>query len=384
MRKFTYHNPGKMLFGEGAIKRTAKEAAALGGSRALLITDEALAESPMVEAVKAALGDLLAATFSGVIPDTGLEVIEEAARLGFEKEVDLVVSVGGGSSIDTAKSAAAMLGAGPEGGSIRDMVGYGKLPRAPLPHIAIPTTAGTGSECTSMALVKDRQKHEKLLVMDPRLIPAVAILDPALTVSLPKGLTASTGMDAMTHAAEAIMSRNAIPPTDALAVHAISVIAEYLPRAVDKGDDLEARSMTLIAAAEAGQAFTNAYVGVVHAMAHALGGIAGVPHGLANGILLPAGMEYNALAVPERVALIGKAMGMELSGDPKKDAMSAAKAMREFARSVGIPDRLKHAGVEPSCLADAAILAMADSSMLSNPRKPEEPGEIEELLKNCL
>lgn len=383
MRSFTFHSPTRLVFGKGAAtKKLSKELSALGAKRALVVTDETIAGSEMVEGVRAALGDRVAATFTGVVPDTGIEIIDKAVGMAREAGADSVVSVGGGSSIDTAKSVAAVLGMGAD--TVAGLIGFFKLDKAPVPHIAVPTTAGTGSECTSMAVIKDREQGKKLLLLDYKLIPPVGILDPLLSVSMPRGVTAATGMDAMTHAAEAIMSASAMPPSDALALHAISLICEHLPVAVDKGDDLEARGMMLIASAEAGQAFLNAYVGVVHAMAHALGGIVGVPHGLANGILLAVGMEYNAEAVPERVAMIGRAMGVEMTGDAAEDAQAGVRAMREFSSKVGIPSRLKNAGVDPGCLADVARLAFEDPALTTNPRKPEGPDDLEALFKTCM
>jgi alcohol dehydrogenase len=329
----------------------------------------------MLENVRDALGDGLAVQFTGVVPDTGIDIIDEAANLARESGADSVVSVGGGSSIDTAKAVAAMLGT--EAGSVRNVIGFSKLKQKPAPHVAIPTTAGTGSESTCMAVIKDREAGKKL-------IPDAGILDPLLSVTMPRGVTASTGMDAMTHAAESIMSKRATPPTDALALHAVSLITKHLPRAVENGDDLEARGMMLVASNLAGQAFQNALVGVVHAMAHALGGIVGVPHGLANGILLWVGMEYNAGAAPDRVAMIGKAMGMVMSGDAGRDAALSVEGVKLFSKKIGIPERLRNAGVDDSCLAEVAALALDDPALSTNPRKPEEPAEIEALFKKCM
>jgi len=382
MKPFKFHNPGRLVFGQGAIKNIANELNTLSAKRPILVTDEGLAPTPIVASVKDALSKVLAAEFTGVVPDTGIEIIDQAVKVAREAGADSVVSVGGGSSMDTAKGIAAMLTS--EADSIKDLVGFFKLKQLPAPHLAVPTTEGTGSECTSMAVVKDRAEGKKLLIIDPRLIPQVGILDPELTTSMPKEVTAGTGMDAMTHAAESVMSTSAMPPADALALHAISLIVEYLPRAIDKGDDIEARGMMLIASAEAGQAFQNAYVGIVHAMAHALGGIFGVPHGKGNGMLLWLGMEYNAATVPEKVAMIGKAMGKTMTGKGEEDAGSAIDAMREFAKTVGMPEKIADAGVDTSRLADAAALALADPALATNPRKPESAKELEEIYKRLV
>ncbi len=264
---------------------------------------------------------------------------------------------------------------------VSEVIGFHKLKRQPPPHLAIPTTAGTGSENTSMAVIKNSAEKKKVILMDDKLIPAAGFLDPTMTVSMPGHVTAATGMDAMTHAAEAIMSINANPPTDALALHSVTMISQSLPAAVANGEDLSARSMMLVASTQAGQAFQNALVGVVHAMAHALGGIAGVPHGLANGILLAAGMEYNIRKAAERVAGVGAAMGAPQSGDPERDARAAVAAMREFAASVGMPERLRDADVPEDKLVDIANLASSDPAMMTNPVQPEHAEEILNILR---
>jgi len=382
MRSFIFHNPGRLVFGKGAVeKRLARELSDLGGSRAFVVSDKALSKSEMIERVKAALGDKLVGFFSGVEPDPGIEIIDRAAAEARAVEADCVVSVGGGSSIDTGKAVAALVASGTA--SVRELIGFAKLSRRPALHLALPTTAGTGSECTSMSVLKDREAGKKVLILDPRLVPDLGLLDPTLTLGLPPRLTAATGMDAMTHAAEAIMSIKAMPPADALALHAVSAITEHLPRVIEDGADLEARGMMLIAAAEAGQAFTNAYVGVVHALAHALGGMFGVPHGEANAMLLWVGMEFNASVVPERVALIGKAMGIEPSGDAARDADRAVAAMREFTVKTGLPLKLGDYGVDQERLSELSALALSDTSLGTSPRKPESAKELEELYRKC-
>lgn len=382
MRAFSFHNPGKLVFGKKASRNAGAELLALGARRPLLVTDEALIKTEIVETVKKPLEAALAGVFSDVAPDTGFEIIAAAVAMARKVGADSVISVGGGSSIDTGKAVAAVLGTGVE--SVKELIGFYKLTKRPAPHLAIPTTAGTGSEVTSMAVIKDRAAGRKLLLLDPKLIPEVGILDPLLTLGLPPAITAATGMDALTHAAEALMSRNAQPPTDALALHALALIAQNLPQAALHGDDVEARSFMLVASAEAGMAFQNAYVGVVHAMAHALGGIFGVPHGLANGLLLWAGAEYNAKEVPARVAMIGKAMGIKESGTPEEDAARTVEMLREFTKKIGLPSKLTDVGVDPSRLSEVAALALADAAFLSNLRKTEDPGEIEAILRKCL
>lgn len=380
--RFVFHNPGKLVFGAGAVKNVTKELTALGAKRAMVVTDESLAGSPLVAAVKSALGAQLAGVFDRVVPDSGVDLVNAGAARARELNADAVVSVGGGSSIDTAKAIAVLMKKGAS--DIRPFLGYFKVKEPTARHLAIPTTAGTGSECTSMALLKDQEKQVKVLMLDNHLIPAVGILDPELLLGLPPLLTAATGMDAMTHAVEAMISTNHMPPADALAAHAIGLLLEYLPRAVQNGSDLTARAMTLIASAEAGQAFQNAYVGVVHALAHALGGMFGVPHGIANAMFLAEGMAYNLPAAEPRLAAVARAMGIPPSPDPRHDGEAAISRMREFHRALGLPQRLSELKVDPARLEDCAKSALADPSLSTNPRRPSGHLELLQIYRDRL
>jgi alcohol dehydrogenase len=372
--RFTFQNPGKLVFSAGAVKKVGDELKALGVSRPLLVTDEAIAGSAMVASVKAALGSSLAGVFDRVIPDSGVEVVNQGAALARELKADSVVSVGGGSSMDTAKGVAVLLKKNIK--DVRQVIGFFKVKESPVPHIAIPTTAGTGSEVTSMAVIKDWEKNVKSIIVDNAIIPPVGILDPELLLGLPPLLTASTGMDAMTHAVEAMISTNHMPPADALATHAIGLLLEFLPQAVTNGSDLEARSMTLIASAEAGQAFQNAYVGVVHALAHALGGMFGVPHGMANAMFLAEGMAYNLELAAPRLAAVAQAMGIASSNNDQKDGKAAIAKMQEFSQSLGLPQKLSEVKVDPGRLEDCAKLALADAALSTNPRRPSGHQEL--------
>jgi len=287
---FIYYNPTKIIFGEGSIKEIGIEAEALGGTRAVVVTDRGVVEAGLAGEVEEALGRKYVGTFDGAVQDSGFHIVNEGAKFAREAGADTIVSVGGGSSIDTAKGISILL---KEGGQMQDYSGFQLLSRPQTPHIAVPTTAGTGSEVTYAAVVKDWENNEKILFCDNHIIPRVAILDPLLTAGLPPPLTASTGIDALTHAIEALHALQAEPIADAMALQAIRLIAAYLPRCVANGDDLFARGQQQIAALMAGVAFSNAQLGLVHAMAHSLGALFNVPHGLANSLLLPHVMLYN-------------------------------------------------------------------------------------------
>lgn len=267
---------------------------------------------------------------------------------------------------------------------MQDYSGFQLLSRPQTPHIAVPTTAGTGSEVTYAAVVKDWENNEKILFCDNHIIPRVAILDPLLTAGLPPPLTASTGIDALTHAIEALHALQAEPIADAMALQAIRLITAYLPRCVANGDDLFARGQQQIAALMAGVAFSNAQLGLVHAMAHSLGALFNVPHGLANSLLLPHVMLYNLESCAERYLLVAEAMGLATAGlDEEGAARLAVNAVQELTRKIGLPQRLREAGVPEEGLAEAAELSLSDGSIIYNPRPVFEADEVLALFREA-
>jgi alcohol dehydrogenase len=382
MKTFTFHNPGKIICGNGYAKTAGLELAALKATRALLITDPWMGASETAAKVQKNLGQFLGPVFAEVEQDSSIALVDRALALAHREGADAVVSLGGGSVIDTGKAVAAGIGAGVE--SIRGLMGYYTLKKKPAPHVTIPTTAGTGSECTSMALIRDREARKKIVLVDTKLFADVGILDPVVTLSLPPALTAATGMDAFCHAAESLMSENANPLTDGICVHSLGLIHQTLPHVIERGDDLEARAKMLVASCAGGLVIQNAFVGIVHAMAHSLGGLYGVPHGVANGMLLWVGMEYNSKTVPKKVAAIGRALGVEKGLDPFEDAAWAVEAVRAFAKKVGIPERLTDIGVTSVQLAELAAATLSEGSLVSNPRKPQGADEIIELFEKIL
>ncbi len=378
---FVHYNPTRLIFGENSVKDVGIELENLGANRALVVTDKGVVEAGLAEIVEKALGKRHAGTFDGCVQDSGVELVEEAAAYAREMGADALVSVGGGSTIDTAKGMSILL---KEGGSLMDYCGMQVLSRPQTPHIAIPTTAGTGSEVTYAAVIKDRESSTKMLFCDYHIIPNVAILDPLMTAGLPPQLTATTGMDALTHAVEAIHALQRQPVADAMALHAIRLIMEYLPRCVEQGDDLVARGQQQIAATMAGIAFGNAQVGLVHAMAHSVGALFKVPHGLANSILLPHVMLFNLDECPERYAMVAAAMGLDTRGlDNMEAGEAAAKAVWELTRRMGVPQRLRDAGVPEDGLEEAAELSLSDGSIVYNPKFIMEAEEVLELFRQA-
>jgi aldehyde dehydrogenase (NAD+) len=364
---FIFMNTTRVVFGPGSSRDVKEEVRALGCARALVVTDSVLAKTTDVPArIEKALGDAFAGTYSDVVPDSGVHLVDAGAAFGRERGADCIVSVGGGSAIDTAKGIAIVL---KEGGSLRDYEGFQVLQRRQTPHVAIPTTAGTGSEVTYVAVIKDHEAHQKLLFGDYNIIPNTALLDPELTVGLPKGLTAATGMDAMSHAVESIHSQQNEPIADGLALHAIRLIREFLPRAVDDGTDLVARGQMLIASNMAGTAFSNAQVGLVHAIAHTVGARHGIHHGLANSILMPHVVRFNAGEVAAAYRPVAEALGVAVAGlSDEACAEAAAARLSELAARTGLPLTLSSQKVPESALEELAEATLADASIIYNGR----------------
>jgi alcohol dehydrogenase len=309
-----------------------------------------------------------------VEPDSGLHIVNQGAKLGKELAADCLVSVGGGSAIDTAKGMAILL---KEGGKLQDYAGFQVLTRPQTPHIVIPTTAGTGSEVTYVAVVKDHDQGRKLLFGDYNILPNVAILDPKMTEGLPPGLTAATGMDAMCHAIEAIHSLQREPVADGMALHAIRLIKEFLPRAVKDGRDMTARGQMLIAANMAGAAFSNAQVGMVHALAHTVGARFKVHHGLANSILLPPCLRYNADACGDVYLNILSAMGINIERVSQDEAgYVLADTITDFTKKLGLPQRLREAGVPQEGLMECSEIALSDGAIVYNPKFISDSAEV--------
>ena len=362
---FNYFGPTKVVFGTGSIAELPMEIASLG-KKAFLVTDQGIKETGLTDQVTARMGDLWAGVYSDVPQDSGMEVVDKGAEAALAAGADVIVSLGGGSVIDTAKGMCIVM---KEGGSFRDFQGMQMLTRPQIPHIVVPTTAGTGSEVTSGAVVMDQVQGQKVIIFEYFNTPRVAVLDPRMTEKLPPPLTATTGMDAMTHAVESYVSQQRNPISDAAALHAIKLITAYLPVCVANGSDLAARGQMQVAALLAGWAFSNAMVGLVHAMAHSLGAVCGIAHGLANGLLLPHVMKYNLEEVPELLADIAGAMGADIAGmDSLNAGKTAVDEMQRLSKKIGLSQRLRDLGVEVDTLKECSELSMSDGSIIYNPK----------------
>jgi len=380
---YTFYNPKVALMGAGCVKDVGVQAKQTGGKKALIVCGvskhgEALAKD-VAKILKGS--NVESAIYAGAEPNPTDVNVHDGVEIYRKEKCDMIVAVGGGSPMDCAKGIGILAS---NGGKIKDYEGAGHDLKPLPPMITINTTAGTASEMTSFAVITDTSRHIKMALVDWRLTADVAVNDPELMVSMPPGLTAATGMDALTHAVEAYVSTIATPVTDAAAIKAIELIAGYLPKAVANGKDIEAREMMAYAEYLAGIAFNNASLGYVHAMAHQLGGFYNLPHGVCNAILLPHVEAYNKEIVPERFVPIARAMGVDITGmDTRKAAGAAIEAIKKLSAEVGIPSGLKEIGAKEEDLPELAKNALQDVCGLTNP-KQAKIDEIISIYKNAM
>ena len=380
---YTYYNPKVALMGAGCVKEIGNQAKQLGGTKALIVCGVSNHGKKLAENIAALLNEsgVKSAVFAGAEPNPTDTSVHAGAEMYAQKSCDMIVAVGGGSPMDCAKGIGILA---TNGGKISDYEGTGHnlLPLPPM--ITVNTTAGTASEMTSFSIITDTGRHIKMALVDWRLTPDVAINDPELMVSMPPSLTAATGMDALTHAVEAFVSTIATPVTDAAALKAIELVAAYLPRAVEEGNDMEAREMMAYAEYLAGIAFNNAGLGYVHAMAHQLGGFYNLPHGVCNAILLPYVESFNKEAVPKRFAIIGHAMGLDVSEMSTEEAAEASiDAIKKLAVAIGIPSGLAEIGAKEEDFPVLAENAMKDVCALTNLREAN-PDEIIAIYRSAM
>jgi len=376
---FTWANRPRILYKAGVREELGFEMGKLGGTKAVLYTDKGLVQAGVaqmiIEAIKASSLELVG-VYDKIVQDARLGLINEGAAFYRKCGADCMVVVGGGSVMDTAKAINIMIGGGHEDFSpLAEQVGLFEGARPLPPHIAFPTTAGTGAEVTYAMVVLNEIAKAKVAVGHPFCPPDIAMLDPELTVKLPPKITASTAMDAMTHAIEAITTVNANPISDALGLHSIRIITKYLPEVMKNPGDVDARGYLLIASTMAGMSFINAFLGGAHATAHALGALYGIPHGLANSIMLPHVMTFNLEEKPERFVLIADAMGVNIDGMTSDQAARAAvQAVKDLQKSVDLTQTLKDFNVpdDREALQPLIDLAMGDSQLPYNPRDLEE------------
>ena len=365
---YGYFMPTVNLMGAGAAKKVGEQVKVLGGTKVLLVTDAYLNKIGMADEIKgyieAAGAEVI--IFDGAEPNPTDTNVHDGLKVYQDSGCDMIVSLGGGSSHDCAKGVGIVAG---NGGNIRDYEGIDKSSDPMPPFIAVNTTAGTASEMTRFCIITNTSNSVKMAIVDWRCTPSVAINDPLLMMKKPASLTAATGMDALTHAVEAYVSTIATPVTDSAALMAMKLISENLRTAVANGNNFEARDKMAYAEFLAGMAFNNASLGYVHAMAHQLGGLYNLPHGVCNAILLPHVERFNLIANPERFVDIAVAIGENVDGLSVREAADKAlTAIEKLSTDVGIPTGLTALGVKEEDLKLMAENAMKDATSFTNPR----------------
>ena len=381
---YQWKSSTRVIAGLDLISSAGFEFVKEGASRALLVTDEVIRGTGLVDRVEAGLVDggvEVAGIFDAVPQDSDTEVVVACAERAKELGADSLMAVGGGSVMDTTKAANIIFS---HGGAVRDYEGVMLLPRAadgmgkPLPLAplaAIPTTAGTGSEASAAAVVKDRAEGLKVEIIDIGLFPDLAILDPAATETLPAAIAAATGMDALTHAIEGYVSSEWNAHGDATSLHAMRMIRSNLERAVADTSDVDARGNMLVAADLAIQASGSGAIGITHSMSHPCGGQYGVPHGVANAINLPWVIEWNAAGgeeIADRYRTVAAELGVDVAGDGAEVGSALADEVRGLVERLGLPTRLSAVGVPEEGIPALVEGAMGDGCTLVNPREPTE------------
>ncbi|MGI6775646.1 iron-containing alcohol dehydrogenase [Acetomicrobium sp.] len=367
LRQFSFELPTRIEYGVGVISKLGDELRLLKAQKVAIITDPGIIKAGLLDKITSILKEekLLYNVFDGVDPNPKDRNVERGAQVVRSFGADAMVAIGGGSVIDCAKAIGVLVSH--DGKRIKDFEGKTAVKKQILPFIAIPTTAGTGSEVTFSAVITDTENNYKMTVRSPFMAAKVALLDPKLTVTVPPHITASTGMDALTHAIEAYTVKVSEPVSDALALYAIELISNNLVNAVKNGEDIEARACMLVGSLLAGIAFSHSDVGSVHCMAEALGGVYDAPHGICNAVLLPYVMEYNVEFCLEKYSRIAQAMG-EVFYTIEEGAMKAVERVKELAVDVGLPS-FKSLGVKEEDLEKLADMAAKNISTESNPRE---------------
>ncbi|MDD4802547.1 MAG: iron-containing alcohol dehydrogenase [Syntrophomonas sp.] len=369
------------LIGVGAIKDLSAELLDFKLGKALIVTDKNMIDLGYVDRIETLLKSLFITydIFDGIMHEptvsfveTGLDYFTKGLNV-LKRDYNLVISVGGGSNHDCAKAIAVVA---TNGGSITDYEGYNKIAKPAVPVICINTTGGSGAEVTMTAIIGEPNRKVKMAITSPELMPAISVNDPMFMVSMPRQVTASSGIDVIVHAIEAYVSTEASPITDSLSIGAIRIAYKYLPRAYENGYDMEAREQMMFASVMAGMAFNNAGLGYAHALAHQLGGFYHQMHGNYSAILLPHVLEFNAPSIPdERIFKIAEAMLIQAT-DKTEAADKIFNALQKLNETVGISKGLQQLGLTTDDMEQLAVNALDDLTTFVNPRK----GTVEDLV----
>ncbi|MBK7993873.1 MAG: iron-containing alcohol dehydrogenase [Blastocatellia bacterium] len=376
--EFTFFVPTQIKYGMGKVSALALEVQVEDDlstcTNVMIMTDKGVLGAGLIEKVKNGLNDSayeIKSIFDEIPADSDLKIVEKCAQEIKNLEINLIIAVGGGSVMDTAKLASLL---GTYGGEVRDYEGGFMVPGKCIPIIAIPTTVGTGSEVSVGAVVKDHENKTKLTIASPHLYPRMAMLDPEMVATLPAKLVAYTGMDALTHAIEAYVSTENQPISEALALKAAEMIYDNLETAVKDPSNVDARAKMQIAAMIAGMAFSNAPVGATHAISHTIGGLYGLHHGLSNAIALPYVMEFNLEHSPSRYAALARAFDVSETGLSDIElGKRAIEQIRKLKASLDIPEKYRDLAVpaDEETVAKVTEIALMDICMAFNPRKAE-------------
>jgi len=383
-KTFTITQPTRLTFGAGAIDGLAALVRSFGGTKAFLVVDPGVKQAGLLDKITAPLqrDQLPFEVYDKVDPEPGLKLADNGCKLARKAGCDCVIGVGGGSAMDVAKAVSILL---TNGGKAEDYLGLGKIKKAGVPKVMVPTTAGTGAEVTFTAVfINEKTKSKGGMNGDP-LYPEAALLDPELTLSLPAKVTAATGIDAFTHAIEAYLSTQAHPISDMYALEAIELISHNLAKAYAHGGNLEARSAMMLGSLLGGKALATAGVGLVHAMAYPLGGMFGIPHGLANAVLLPYVIEYNLIGNPAKYAAVAEVMGYDTADLPLREAASlVVEAILNLNNDVGIPASLADLDIPADRIPEMADIALTVTRPVeNNPRKPTRD-EVIQVYQNAM
>jgi len=369
--QFTVTQPTQIHFGAGAIANLAETVKSFNGSNVLLVVDPGLVKAGLISPITAPLkkAKIPFTVFDKVDPEPGLKLADKGTKIAKKAKCDCVVGVGGGSAMDVAKAIAILI---TNGGKAVDYLGLGLIKKPGVPKIMVPTSSGTGAEVTFTAVFINEKTGSKGGMNGDQLYPEATILDPELTISLPPHVTAFTGIDALTHALEAYTSTQAHIISEMYSLEAITLIAENLPAAYANGDNIEARSAMLMGSLLGGKALATAGVGLVHAMAYPMGGMFGIPHGLANAVLLPYVVDYNLIGDMGKFAILARILGQNTDDlTLHESANLCVDALFSLNDDVGIPATLKDLDIPFDAMPEMAEIALTVTRPVeNNPRKP--------------
>ena len=371
-----------VTFGKNAAKELPRILKEFKAKNVMVVYDAGVKMAGIAEKVLAEVekADVKVTVFDGVIPNPTNEVVEEAAEIAQRENIDVFVAVGGGSSIDLTKAVNILM---TNPGPIGQYGGIGLVKESVLPLIAIPTTAGTSSEITNVVALTDTKAVCKYVIIDNKIVADKVIADPEFTKTMPAGVTAATGMDAITHAVESYISNMSTALTEYHSIKALQIFHEYLPKAVANGSDMEAREKMMLGCLIAGFGFSNANLGLVHGIAHTLSAHFHLAHGVANATVLPYVMEYNADSCPEKMVNLAKAIDLPVSGDLAKDKYLLSKELLKMTKTVGIKT-LSELGVEEKDFEMIAEDVLKEPVLGFNPKKGVTKEDVISILKKAL